>query len=193
MADPVVEPVVDPAVAPPVEAPPATPEAAPTLPVDAPPAAPEPPTAYEFKSPDDVALATEGPVVDKLKALALELKLPQDKAQALFELGADMHRAQQSETAALIDSWTAASQTDAEFGGAKLNENLAFTAKVFDKFGTPELKSFLDETKLGNHPELIRWAYRVGKAMSQDTFVTAQTHSQGDARSTAQVLYPNQN
>ena len=68
-------------------------------------------------------------------------------------------------------SWSESSRTDKEFGGDKLNENLAVAQKAMNAFGTPELRAVLNKTGLGNHPELIRAFVRAGKAISEDTFV----------------------
>ena len=65
-----------------------------------------------------------------------------------------------------------------------------FAKKAFDQFGTPELKTFLNDTGLGNHPELVRWAFRVGGALSEDGIVKGR---QGDGTSSddlAAILYP---
>jgi hypothetical protein len=43
--------------------------------------------------------------------------------------------------------------------------------KARDQFATPEFVPFLNESKLGNHPEMLRAFYRIGQAISQDGFV----------------------
>jgi hypothetical protein len=67
--------------------------------------------------------------------------------------------------------WFTASQTDKEFGGEKLEQNLGIAKKALDSFGTPELKQMLVSTGFGNHPEVIRAFYKIGQAMAQDSFV----------------------
>jgi hypothetical protein len=47
-------------------------------------------------------------------------------------------------------------------------------------------------TGAGNHPEVIRFVARVGRATAEDRFVAAAGASAGSARSAAQVLYPEQ-
>ena len=84
--------------------------------------------------------------------------------------------------------WEAASRADPEFGGDKLNENLSVAAKAIEQFATPELKTLLNESRLGNNPEVIRLFYRVGKAISEDGFVSATGAPQ---TSDARALFPN--
>jgi hypothetical protein len=63
------------------------------------------------------------------------------------------------------------SKGDKEFGGDKLSENLGVAKKALDAFGTAELRSLLNQSGLGDHPEVIRFMYRAGKAISEDRFV----------------------
>jgi hypothetical protein len=52
--------------------------------------------------------------------------------------------------------------------------------KALDAFGTTELRSLLNESGLGNHPEVIRFMFRAGKAISEDSMVTG---TKGEAKS----------
>ena len=91
------------------------------------------------------------------------------------------------------DQWTADAKADKEFGGEALAENLSVAKKALDQFGTPELRTLLNDSGLGNHPEIIRAFYRAGKAISEDRFVPAGAGVRtGGARDAAKSLYPNQ-
>jgi hypothetical protein len=132
------------------------------------------PEKYEFKTPEGVQLDAE--IVGEFEGIAKELGLPQEKAQRLVDLGAKMaqkHGASvQQHVEAAQTKWLDAAKSDKEFGGEKLQENLAVAQKAM-KFASPELKTLLNESKLGNHPEVIRWMIRVGKAMSEDKPIPA--------------------
>ena len=39
---------------------------------------------------------------------------------------------------------------------------------VFDKFGTPALRAFLNETGVGNHKELVNFMIKIGNSISED-------------------------
>jgi hypothetical protein len=88
--------------------------------------------------------------------------------------------------------WVEGARSDKEFGGEKLTENLAVAKRALDTFGTPELRTLLNESGLGNHPEIIRAFFRAGKAISEDKFVTAGSGSPKGAKDAANALYPNQ-
>ena len=62
-------------------------------------------------------------------------------------------------------------RADKEFGGEKLDENLAIAKTALDKFATPEFTKLLNDTGLGNHPEVLRVFVRAGKAISPDSVI----------------------
>nr|DAN40387.1 MAG TPA: putative protease [Caudoviricetes sp.] len=147
----------------------------------------EVPEKYDFKAPDGMEYDQE--TIDIYAEAATEAGLSQEKADIILGKIAP-HLAQQQIKAVEKASaeWEAASRADAEFGGDKLNENMAVAAKAMEKFATPELKTLLNESRLGNNPEVIRLFYRVGKAISEDGFVSATGAPQN---SDARALFPN--
>ena len=183
----------------PTPAPEPTPTPAPEpTPTPAPEPTPAPkegaPEVYEFK-------AAEGQTFDPefLKGyseVARELNLTQEAAQTMIDkVGPVLAQQQQAQIARVRSEWAEASKVDAEFGGTKFNENLAIAKQSIDKFATPEFKQMLDDTGLGNHPEWIRYCYRVSKAFSPDNFEGG--HKEGgaapnDFNSMASRLYPGQ-
>jgi hypothetical protein len=153
------------------------------------------PEQYEdFKAPDGVTLDAE--VTGEFKALAKELNLPQEKAQQVADLGAKLAQKWQAQQATALTEaaakWAADSQADKEFGGDKLQENLATAKKALDTFGSPELKTLLNESGLGNHPEIIRMLFKAGTAISEDRLVAGKPGAT-PVQSTAQRMYPNMN
>jgi hypothetical protein len=148
------------------------------------------PENYEFALPEGFSLDAE--IGDQFSAMARELNLPQEKAQALLDLATqNMQRiveAQQSAQAQITQQWQEDSRADKEFGGAKLTENLALAERAINQFN-PELYNVLEQSGMGNHPEVIRFAYRVGKAIAEDRIETGG----GDAPSALapeRVMYP---
>lgn len=131
------------------------------------------PEAYEFKFAEGVEVDAD--TLGELGSVAKELKLTQDQAQKLADLGAKQSErwveAQRQIMERAEQEWVDEVKSDKEFGGDKLDENLAVAVKALDKFGSPELKAFLKESRLGNHPEMIRLAVRVGKAIADDSVV----------------------
>lgn len=62
----------------------------------------------------------------------------------------------------------------------KYDSNFELTKRAMDKFGSPELKQYLNESGLGNDPHMIKFFYNIGKAMAEDTFMGGgRTGSEG--------------
>lgn len=125
----------------------------------------------------------------KAEADAAAAKAADDAKQAELAKAAD-EKAQASiktqlETAR--NEWAKSAKVDTEIGGDKFAENLAVANSVFNEYGTPELGKLLDASGLGQHPEVLRWAYRVGKALGPDRIVQGR-HSEAPT-DTASVLY----
>jgi hypothetical protein len=151
---------------------------------------------YEFKMPDGVELKSEA--VDELKATAKEFGLTQEQAQRIADLGvkqAQGFAAQLVEQQkSLTTQWAEETTTDKEIGGDKLSENLGVAKKALDSFGTPALKTLLNQSGLGNHPEVVRFMVKAGKAISEDGHLVTGAAAQVDRANTPieNRLYPNQ-
>ncbi len=149
--------------------------------------APVVPEKYEFKAPEGTEYDPE--VLEAFSGAARKGGLSQDAAQKLIdEMAPALAARQVDQVQAIHHEWLETSSADKEFGGEKLKENLGVARKALDSFGTPELRTLLDETGLGNHPEVIRVLYRVGKAISEEKFVGGSPRGTG-AANPASVLY----
>lgn len=145
------------------------------------------PEKYEFKLPDGVQMDDTG--LAKFSEMAKDLNLTQEAAQTMLDkMGS--HQAEAIER--VKAEWSEGAKADKEFGGDKLNENLAVAKKALDQFGTPALRTLLNESGLGNHPEIIRAFFRAGKAISEDRFVAGSAGGSPASRDAAKSLYPNQ-
>ena len=149
------------------------------------------PEKYEFSAPEGVTL--DPAVVGSLSEVAKDLNLSQESAQKLVDKMAPAIAAQQAESArALTEQWREQATADKEYGGAKLAENMALAQKAMDAFATPEFKALLNQTGLGNHPEVVRVLYRAGKAISDDKVLTSDKALTPN-QSIAERMYPNHN
>lgn len=151
--------------------------------------APAVPESYEFTMPEGVQL--DQTAADEFTAIAKELKLDQATAQKVADVGAKMAQRQQEAHVKLVETWTEAVKTDKEIGGDKLAENLGVARKALEAFGTPELKDVLNSTGFGNHPAVIKAFYKIGKAISEDRFVTGG--AKGPETDIAKRMFPSMN
>lgn len=148
----------------------------------------EPEVDVQFDLPEGVAFDEQG--ATEFKAMVKELKLQPDAAKKLADLAASRARAQHEAHAALIESWTEAVKTDKEIGGERLTENLAVAKRAVDTFGSQALKDLLNQTGLGNHPEVVKAFYKAGKAISEDGFVRGAPKAPATENDLAKSLFP---
>ena len=159
------------------------------------------PEKYEFNSkvadaPDEL----DPEVLTAFGEVAKELDLPQEAAQKVLDKVAPVMQARQAAVVEQVKlDWANESQADKEFGGESLKDNLEIAKSSLNAFGTDALKSLLQESGLGNHPEVIRFMYRAGKAISEDSYVgnSQGANAQGsgvpqDFDGKANALYSNQ-
>lgn len=129
------------------------------------------PESYtEFNLPE--GMQADALALESAAPLFKELKLDQEGAQKLVDWYAEQTQTgsqkQLNEFDQLVGQWKTQAKSDSEYGGDKYDENVAIAQQALTKFGTPELKSELASYGLGNHPEMVRFMYRVGKALQED-------------------------
>jgi len=113
--------------------------------------------------------------------------LSQKQAQAMYksynDFSGQFTEKQANTTADMEKKW----DTDIrqEFGLA-YNDQLESAKAAVDEFGSDNLKQYLDESRLGNHPEMIKFAAKIGTQL-------LEKGSQGRAgRQGTSVLTPDQ-
>jgi hypothetical protein len=140
-----------------------------------------------FAAPEGVTL--DDGLLGDFKGLARELDLPQQSAQKLVDLAVRMRQADAEAIVAVRQSWLDASKADREFGGDRLHENLATAKRGVEAYGSPALAQLLNETGLGNHPEFVRLFVKIGRTVSEYTYLAGGRAPAGQ-RSLAERLYP---
>lgn len=156
------------------------------------------PDEYVFTPPDGVEI--DEAQIETFGEYAHDLGLSQDQFQKLIDF--EMERAQQAQSQMAdayterVSAWAEATKVDKELGGEVLDENLGLAKRAMDAFASPELAKLIDTPStenpdglgLGNHPEVIRLFYRVGKAISESDLVTGDSKVEGPA--SLQKMYP---
>ena len=155
------------------------------------------PETYEaFAAPEGVELPTT--VLDVFQGAARKLNLNQKQAQEFLNDLAPVVAKQNSKIISethqkAVTQWLKETKADTEFGGDNLDANLAIARRAMDpKIATPALRKLLDDSGLGNHPEVIRWMYRVGKNLAPDQKHISGATQTGGEKSPSEVLWPTQ-
>lgn len=157
----------------------------------------EVPETYELQAPEGFTL--DAKMVEAASPVFKELGLSNEQANKLVPVAAQF--AQQiadnlnqqiiSQVQADRKAWLDTAKSDPEIGGANWEKTIATGAQALDRLGYTKGSSFrnlLDESGLGNHPEMIRMFAKVGKAISEDSFERGAGNA-APPRSQAQILY----
>lgn len=156
---------------------------------DAPEGAPE---AYaDFKLADGLQMDVE--TLDAFKGLAKELNISQGKAQQIIDMQAALEvKREQAETDARLkqsQAWADEVKNDPDIGGERYQASVETAVKVIQAFGDPTLTGLLNDSGLGNHPALVKFCHRIGKAISEDKFVLPGSQSSTGRKSNEEVFY----
>lgn len=147
------------------------------------------PEKYELAAPEGMTLEPE--TTAQFETVARELNLTNDQANKLVPLAAALVQRsvdqQQAAHVTQVQKWLDESKADTEFGGDKFDTNVVAVRSAVARFATPQLKALMDQTGLGNHPEVVRLFYRIGNAIADDKFVAAPPAA--PKKSTASVLF----
>ena len=148
--------------------------------------------AFEVKLPEGFEPDVE--TLKTFKTTAIEAGIKPEQAQKFLELHATVLRAVEKKSVERMEAqekaWVESVKADKEIGGADFKKNLATAGRAVRLFGGDPLRKLLDETGLGNHPELVRAFFRAGKAIAEDT-VAGSIGGGGPKVDPLQEMYPN--
>lgn len=174
---------------------PSVPNPGPTTPPEKPGEPPKPAEPQKAAAEPELripaVLKADDPLLGDFKAFVKEKGLQAEQAQGLLELYARASQAKaQAETAELEKmhaGWVDAAKADPVVGGKDFDANVAAARKATLKFADPQVKQWLVEHRLGDHPMLIRLMTAVGKALAEDS-VAMPTNGAGASSPDEQIL-----
>lgn len=118
----------------------------------------------------------EGMTVDEqlfgtVKDIGSKHNIPKEAMQefvdAYAKRVAEADTAVQNQWAEVEKGWKETAKKDKEIGGEKFDLNVEKAKRALSSFGTPELKEALEQSRMGNHPEVIRVFARIGEKISE--------------------------
>lgn len=157
------------------------------------------PEAYALTPPDGLTLDAEAiaaatPVFRELGlSNAAANKLMPAAAQFAQRVQDQANRQLLSHVQAERKAWLDAARADPEIGGAKWGDTIATAASALDRLGFGKGSAFrnlLDESGLGNHPDMIRAFVKVGRAVAEDNDFVLGGGIPRNRRDRAETLYP---
>lgn len=157
------------------------------------------PEAYTFEPMEGFELDQE--VLGEFTGIAKELGMSQENASKLIGLQAKlMEKIEAQRTESINEAlewqrneWAAQVKNDPEIGGDKFDATRAVAAKAVQAFGSDQLRALLNESGLGNHPEMVKLFHRIGTSLTEDKLVMPGTQSgmsSGGNESIVSAFYP---
>ena len=148
------------------------------------------PVVYDLKKPDGSPL--DPAVAEKIVSFAKEQGLSSAQAQKIYDREVAAEAARVAEEANQYNErksqWVDTVKNDKEYGGDNFKKTASDVHAVIKKFARPEFVKTLDETGLGNHPELVYFVANIAKSMAPDQFVQGGSQP-SEKRSAIDVLY----
>lgn len=131
---------------------------------------------YDLQLPEGVELDAQ--LAEAAFPVFKELGITAGQAQKLAEMFTT-YRTADAQAAAdawkeTRTEWVKTAKADPEYATDGWDNVTVVANRALKQYGTPELAKALRETGMGDHPELIRVFYRVGKAISDDRTDTGQ-------------------
>lgn len=158
------------------------------------------PETYALTAPEGMTLDPKD--IEAASPVFKELGLSNDQANKLMPVAAAFAQRIQDQAnqqilasvAADRKAWLDTAKADPEIGGAKWGETIGVAASALDQLGFVKGSPFrvlLDESGLGNHPDMIRAFHKVGKAIGEDGVIIGDGKPGARKRDTAEILYEN--
>jgi hypothetical protein len=141
-------------------------------------------------------------LLGEFSAIAKELKLPGESAQKIAQLGEKLSERIVSRQLEALETarqgWETELKNDKEFGGDKLEANLAVAKKAVETFIPKEALPLLEPFHptenpqgmgWGSHPMFVKLMHSIGKSISEDSNVVVQKGAGAQKASLAERLY----
>ncbi|KAA0020728.1 peptidase [Salinicola corii] len=158
-------------------------------------AKPNAPEAYDFKLPEGFEGELNQDAIGEFEPIARELDLNQEQAQKLVDIytrqSQAAHQKQIEQYRETQEQWVKDLKSDAEFGGAKFDANIKHAQRAIQEFGNDGIKSLLDQSGLGNNPDVVKMFAVIGKRMAEDSPGQGTERSSQREVPLEERLYPN--
>lgn len=136
--------------------------------------------------------AVDEALVDEFRRFAFEQKMSLENARLMAKFYEtyvqNQSKKQSREQAELLQAMCRACEEDGEYGGTGFHDNMRYARAAILRFDDGSLAKILNETGFGSHPEVVRFMYRVGRALAEKDMPSAGRAK--PERSAAELFYP---
>ncbi len=120
----------------------------------------------------DYQFNDENGELDGFREFAHDTGLTQQQAENILNLYADSQEQEEGENVQLQkDQEVNTTMQLQQEWGKNYDGKLDYAKRAFAQFASPELSQLMDESGLGNHPEMLRAFSKVGELLGEDSLV----------------------
>ena len=151
---------------------------------------PEQPNGYNFDEFGD-----ENGELDGFREFAHDSGLTQQQADNMLHLYNEIQEEEHNASTQQMEDMKVQTEINLQREwGRNYDGKLDYAKRAFGQIGTPELSKLMDESGMGNHPEVIRAFSTVGEMLGEDSLVIGSglggnSMSPDDAKNEIQSLY----
>ena len=121
---------------------------------------------------NDYQFGDENGELDGFREFAHDTGLTQDQANNILKLYGDIQEEEQeSHQNGLEELRTNTTMELQKEWGKNYDGKMDYAKRAFAQFASPELSQLMDESGMGNHPEMLRVFAKVGELMGEDSLV----------------------
>ena len=121
---------------------------------------------------NDYQFGDENGELDGFREFAHDTGLTQDQASNILKLYGDIQEEQEeAHQNGLEELRTNTTMELQKEWGKNYDGKMDYAKRAFAQFASPELSQLMDESGMGNHPEMLRVFAKVGELMGEDSLV----------------------
>lgn len=119
---------------------------------------------FSFTAPEGIDL--DPAAVKGFREIAKKHQLKGEAAQEVAEYGAKLFAQQKEAIDAQVTKWAEEAKADPDLSKG-FDKNLALAESALKKYGDDTLVTLLQSSGLGNHPAIIKFCWKIGKAIAE--------------------------
>ncbi len=114
-----------------------------------------------------------------------------DLAQKMVDFNSTLEAARWQDHRQQMEQWDRETRSLPGWHGRNYTRNMGIARRAMQTFGSQELADLVSSSGYGNHPEVVKAFYNVGKCLSEDSYVDSNRRTPRK-KTIGEILYPNQ-
>ncbi|WP_320169527.1 endoprotease [Maridesulfovibrio sp.] len=132
------------------------------------------------------------PQIDsRFRNFAHENGISAELAQKLVDFSNQLETVRMEEQHYQVEEWEKQLRAMPGWQGRNYSRNVGIARQALRTFASPELAELIGTSGYGNHPEVVKAFYKVGKRLSEDSYLDSSRRTPRK-KTIGEILYPDQ-